>query len=362
MRKRVAARLASVVGILFATGEHVHAAAEGPVEETPSSKERESPWLLLPTFSSNPKLGTSLGAMGGYLRTFDPKSQLSIFGLSAQYTSTDSFVAAAIARTSFGEDHHRISGVIVGGKIENDYDDYLGTGMPLKSEDNIRGVIGRYLYRLGADWFIGGQLVLTNYQIVGQSALDEDALSVLGLTGFESGGIGAAIYHDSRDVQDAPKRGWVVNLNNIAYREAIAGDEDFDVYRLDYRQYWTHGHRHVFAIRQSNQWTVDAPPSAYAPVQLRGYTMGEYLGQNMSSLEIEERYSFSERWTATFFAGAACLYGDGLKCTDSENIYPMAGVGVQYVLKPAQGVLANLEYAQGEDGNNAVIFKLGYAW
>ena len=115
------------------------------------------PWLIIPTFTSNPKLGTSLGAMGAYLHKFDPKSQLSIFGLSAQYSSTDSLVASAIARTSFKEDHHRILGIVVGGKIKNDYDDYLGTGMSLKSEDSIRAVIGRYLYRLSGDWFIGGQ-------------------------------------------------------------------------------------------------------------------------------------------------------------------------------------------------------------
>jgi hypothetical protein len=118
----------------------------------------------------------------------------------------------------------------------------------------------------------------------------------------------------------------------------------------------------VFAVRQSNQWTVNAPPSAYAPVLLRGYTMGEYLGQNMSSIEVEERYRMSTRWTATFFAGAACLYGAQLKCFTSANSYPSAGVGVQFLIKPNQGLVANLEYAQGKEGNNAVIFKMGYGW
>ena len=125
---------------------------------------------------------------------------------------------------------------------------------------------------------------------------------------------------------------------------------------------WTHGAGNVVAIRQNNQWTVDAPPGAYAPVLLRGYTMGEYLGQNMSSLEVEERYRLAERWTATLFAGVACLYGDGVKCNDSDNLYPSAGLGVQYLLKPQQGLVANLEFAQAKDGDNAVIFKMGYSW
>ena len=333
-----------------------------PDAETSAQPAPASPWILLPTLSSNPKLGTSLGALGGYATKFDPQSQVSIFGVSAQYTSTDSATVGAFVRTSFDADHHRMSAVAVFGKIKNDYDDYLGTGMPLKSEDNIRALLARYLYRLRGDWFVGGQFVLTNYEIVGQTALDDDVLNTLGLTGFKSGGVGLVAYHDSRDVQDKPSRGWLLNLNNVAYREAIAGSQNFDVYRLDYRGFWTHGNGNVLALRQSNQWTAGAPPSAYAPVLLRGYTMGEYLGKNMSSLELEERYRLAERWTATFFAGVACLYGDGLSCDDSGNVYPTGGGGVQFLLKPAQGLVANLEYGQGKDGNNAVVFKFGYSW
>ena len=53
--------------------------------------------------------------------------------------------------------------------------------------------------------------------------------------------------------------------------------------------FWEHWDGQVLALRQKNQWTVDAPPSAYAPVVLRGYKMGQYLGKNMSSVEGEER-------------------------------------------------------------------------
>src|SRR6187200_655640 len=88
--------------------------AQGP--DTPA--QARSPWLVLPTFSSNPKLGNALGAMGAYVTKFDAKSQVSIFGLSAQYTDTESATAAAIARSSFLEDHHRISMLVVGGKVK----------------------------------------------------------------------------------------------------------------------------------------------------------------------------------------------------------------------------------------------------
>ncbi|HXS30643.1 MAG TPA: hypothetical protein VN755_07405, partial [Steroidobacteraceae bacterium] len=118
----------------------------------------------------------------------------------------------------------------------------------------------------------------------------------------------------------------------------------------------------VIGVRQTNQWTVDAPSSANAPVRLRGYTGGEYLGENMSSLEVEERYRLAKRWTATVFGGVACLYGAGITCGDSDNLFASIGAGAQFVLNQQAGLVANLEYAHARDGNDAVMFKMGYEW
>jgi hypothetical protein len=38
------------------------------------------------------------------------------------------------------------------------------------------------------------------------------------------------------------------------------------------------------------------------------------------------------------------------------------GAGVQYILKPQQGIVANLELALGKEGNRALLFKMGYGW
>ena len=100
----------------------------------PSEK---SPWLVIPVFQSNPKLGTSVGALGGYLHYFDEKSRPSILALMGQYTSTESIVAGAQARASFDEDRQRIIAGVMYGYVKNDYSDYLGTGVPLKSNAEV---------------------------------------------------------------------------------------------------------------------------------------------------------------------------------------------------------------------------------
>ena len=81
----------------------------------------------------------------------------------------------------------------------------------------------------------------------------------------------------------------------------------------------------------------------------------------MSSLEIEERWSFTPRWGATLFAGAAALYGEAPVVLE-RSVYPVIGAGLQFVLKPVQRMNVNLEYAQGVDDNRGVYLKLGYAW
>jgi hypothetical protein len=70
----------------------------------------------------------------------------------------------------------------------------------------------------------------------------------------------------------------------------------------------------------------------------------------------------AEKWTATAFAGLACLYGGGIDCTARANMYPTAGGGVQYALKPEVGIVLNLEYAHGKDGNSGFYLKLGHSY
>ncbi|AMY07979.1 hypothetical protein LuPra_01167 [Luteitalea pratensis] len=309
-----------------------------------------------------PEAGTSLGAMGAYLHKFDPVSRVSLFGVSYQYTSTHSTIASAFARASFGADHHRLAGVAVLGYIKNDYDDYLGSGQPLKTADDLRAAAGRYLYRVKGNWLLGAQGVATNYQVFGESTQDNLVLETLGLVGYKSVALGAVVMHDSRDNEDMPRRGWFLDLDNRAYREGLGGEESFDAYRADLRIIWPQRGGHLMAFRQYNWLTQDAPSVAQATVVLRGYKQGQYLAPHMSSVEAEERLSLGSRWTSTMFAGLAGLYGNRGATSSNRQFYPNWGAGLQLVIKPAQRMLVNLEYAQGVEGNRGIYLKFGYGW
>jgi hypothetical protein len=331
--------------------------------DTPSLTPMErSPWLLAPVFNANPKVGFALGGLAGYIHYFDEKSRPSIFALTGQYTSTESIIAGFMARTSFDEDRQRLLAGLMYGNIKNDYSDYLGTGVPLQSNSELRSFLSRYTYRVGGNWFVGAQFIYQNFDIGGETPADDVFLDIVGVQPYKSGGAGLVGQYDSRDNENMPTQGWFLNLNNVAYREALGGQDNFDMYRGDFRYYWGHGEGNVLAVRQLNHLTHDAPTQIRAPVQLRGYKIGQYNGYYMSSIEGEERLRIGERWTSTIFVGVACTYGGSQSCSNSESLYPAMGAGVQYILKPKEGIVMNLEYAQGKDGNYGIYLKMGYAY
>lgn len=319
-----------------------------------------SPWLFAPVLTSNPKLGTSGGGLGAYLHRFDDQSPVSTFGVAGVYSDTDSYVLGSFANTYFGADRHRLAVAAATGIVRNDYDDFLGSGLPVQTTDDLRFAAARYLHRLGGAWFVGIQFVATNYTISAENWLAQKVLDVLGLTGFDSNGIGLVAQFDSRDDQNSPSSGQFFSISNLAYREGLGGDEDFDVWKADCRHYLPHGEGHVLALRAQGRGTRNAPVGGYSSIQLRGYVPGNYLAPHSLTVEAEERYRLNERWGLAGFGGAACLLTDIGDCRDSSNWYPGLGAGVIYTLKPKEKMVMRLDYARGEGDNSGVYLTFGH--
>jgi hypothetical protein len=332
---------------------------QGEAQQKP---EKPSPWLLLPLVSSGPKLGTSFGFLGSYLHYFDPKSQVSMFGLMYEYSTTKSQVGAVFARTSFAEDRQRLEGLFGYAYVRNEYKDYMGTGRTFRTTDRMALGGGRYLFRAKGPWFVGAEGAFGDYSVEGETDLQNKVLKILGLAGFQIGGAGPILKHDSRDNQDMPVRGWYANLNYLANRTRLGSEDDFDTVRLDVKAFVPHGKGHVLAVRGNNQWTHEAPTSAESSLEIRAYKMGQYLGKYMSSIEAEERLRFSKRWGATIFGGAANLYGSGKQLVANDGWYPFAGAGIQFIVKPEDHMLLDFEFAHGNLNNYGIYLKFGYAW
>ena len=162
-----------------------------------------------------------LGHLAGYLHFFDRKSRPSIFAVSGQYSTTDSIVAGLYAGLPSLRTINERSLRWRMANIKNDYDDYLGTGVPLRNEAELRSFVARYTYRVTGNWFLGGQGIYQNFAIAGQTPFDDQVLDILGVQPYKSAGAGLVVQNDSRDDENMPTRGWLLNLNNMALSRVL---------------------------------------------------------------------------------------------------------------------------------------------
>jgi hypothetical protein len=323
-----------------------------------------SPWLFTPLISSNPKFGSSIGGLGGYLHHFDQASPVSMFGVTASYSDTASFKVSAFANTFFDEDRQRIMGALVYAKIENDYEDFLGSGEQVQTTDDTYLAFMRYQYRISGDWFIGVQGIAANISSSSLSEEAQTALETLGLGGFQSNGIGAVVSYDSRDNTRSASKGSQLIVHNIAYRESLGGDASFDAYFAEYDMYFQFFDQQVTAIQFRGRWTSGAPNSAFSSVQLPGYTRGEFLAAHQTYAMVDQRIMFTQRWGMTVTAGLGCLYGndvldEDLDCFARDNMYPSIATGAMYMLKPAEKLVLRAEVSSGKGSNSAFILSFG---
>jgi outer membrane protein assembly factor BamA len=333
--------------------------SDGSVENNKKTEQaNHSPWLFVPLVSSSPKLGTSLGVMGGYIHRFDEVSSPSLVGMQGMRSNTSSSVLSAGGKLFFNENKDRVAFGLVGGKVSNDYLDFLGTGTEVRTEEQLRAYFLRYQHEVAPHWFFGIQGTRSNYGVEGEDFVSDTALEQAGLAGITSAGLGLALSYDTRDNVNNPSSGIYWMLHNLAYRQGFGSDDNYDALNTDFRWYQRTSEKNVVVLHAKARWTDDAPASRESTIMMRGYTHGQYMGQNSVTMEAENRYMIYPRVGAKAFGGLACIYGDGKSCS-GDNLYPMAGVGAFYILKPKENMVVTAEYAKGNGDNEGFYLRFG---
>lgn len=283
-----------------------------------------------------------------------------MFAIAGQYSNTDSWLGGIFAQIYFDENRQRIKAGFGGGKIRNDYQDFLGSGLPAQTTDNFHGYFFRYQHRVGSNWYLGAQAISSNYTIGAEGWLEE-IFRVIGLTGFDSNGLGLVAEYDTRNNQRNPDSGVRFVAHNVAYRESLGGEESFDVLNVEFNDYRRFQFRKmVLASQVEGRWTRDAPLGGYSSVSLRGYVRGQALAPNYTQFQADARIPLGGRWGMTVFGGLGCLYDSPSDCGESENLYPSVGAGGLFVLKEDAGVVIRAEYAIGKADNSGFYIRLGH--
>jgi outer membrane protein assembly factor BamA len=357
----LAATFATTLATALATTLAIACTAHAQSTDDPSMVERQerSPWLLVPLVSSSPKLGSSYGGMAGYVTQFDAASSPSMVAVQVKRSNTDSQVGLFGGKLYFNSDQDQVTFGIANGTIHNNYQDFAGTGLQVRSEEDVQAYFVRYLHGFAPHWFFGAQAVKGNYSIDGEDPLSTDILAQAGITGAVSTGIGLNLVYDSRDNVRNPADGMLVNFNNLAFRKMLGGENKYDALNADLRWYHRTNPHNVVVLHSEGRWTKDAPPSNESSISMRGYTRGQYLGKNLFTVEAENRYMFQAKWGAKAFGGVSCVYGSGKSCS-GDNLFPMLGAGVFYLLKPKENMLVSAEFAKGNGDNQGFYLRFGH--
>ena len=341
--------------------------------EEPSPAAKPKPWLITPTLSADPKLGANVGGLVAYLKKLDAESTPSMTGLTVSYSDTDSMTGALFSQLYWKADTRRLSLLALGAEINNEYDDFLGSGQTVGTQDNVQTFGFRYLHQLRpGGWFVGVQGVNTNY-VVGADGLLDGALNQIGLSGFDAAGLGLVFQHDTMNNQRDPSAGHLHTLHNFAYREGLGGEASFDVGYADLRWYRSierfsvgkSGRSPVIAVQLKGRFTADAPLSGYSSVKLPGYTMGNYLSRHYSHVLVDARIPLTAKFGLVAFGGVGCQFGEDIAGEDldcGDATFPSIGVGVSYMLKAEASVLIRLEIAKGKSDNEALYLRFGHSF
>ena len=330
-------------------------------DEGSAAPEKPSPWLMVPLLTSNPKMDTSVGGLAGYLYQFDQKSAPSMFGASGTYSASDSFFGVLFAQAFFDSNKQRLSVAVTNGKVNNDYHNFLDSGLSAQTTDNVKAFATRYTHAVGSDWFVGGQFLSTNY-VIEAEGLVEQHLDSIGLTGMESAGVGLVIGYDSRNNQRNATDGQYFLFHNNAYRESLGGEENFDVYNGEFSDYRRLSDRYVLATQFQGRWTDDAPKSGHSSVSLKGYVRGMQLKPNYMHLTLDNRIKVKDKWGVVIYGGVGCLYEDVEACDTGDAIYPALGAGISYLLREKAGIVIRAEYVVGKDDNDGVYLTMGHPY
>ena len=109
VRPNAAVRLIAFLTLIAAAGLALTANAQESSDSVATGTAKESPWLITPLLSVDPKLGRTTGALAGYVMQFDEKSPASMVGTALTYSNTDSYVGGVFADLYWQQDRNRLS-------------------------------------------------------------------------------------------------------------------------------------------------------------------------------------------------------------------------------------------------------------
>lgn len=175
-------------------------------------------------------------------------------------------------------------------------------------------------------------------------------------------GLGIILRHDSRDIPVNSWEGFYLDFEATFYSESFGGENNYQVYLIDYRQYQQvgkPGQNLVWQVK-ARLGTGDMPYGEMSqlgnPFDLRGYTWGRYRDKSMFYMIPEYRHTFYKQNGDISKHGAVVWVGTGtiwdFDTVDSQKMQwlPNFGLGYRLELQPRMNLRLDVGIGRESSG------------
>ncbi len=346
---------------------------------------REGAFLITPVGMPGytPELGGFIA--GGGLMSFKTKRsdsliQRSSLPVTLAYSTTGAIVVTSILTSYWFKDKLRINGDFW---YKDMPDNYWGVGYE-SAFNNYQSdsttaykrhwwwINPRFLYQVKKNYFAG---INVDYNYT--KGNDASMGVAIDSTYMEyndkplNSGVGVILRYDSRDIPVDAWDGMLIDIRATVYSKSLGGDNNYQVYQLDYRQFKT-----LFRVGQVLAWQVktriaegNVPYGEMSqigtPFDLRGYMWGRYRNNDMIYLLAEYRHAFlknngdlSKHHTVAWIAAGTIFNTQTIK--DYTNRWlPNFGVGYRFEIQPRMSV--RLDFGIGRE-STGIYFNFNQAF
>ena len=326
--------------------------------------------VIAPVPGRSPQVGWSLALGGGYfLESKDEDSDVapSILGGFAWYAENGSYAYGLGGnlhlldddlRVKFGAGYMDVKYRYYGrGEGQND----LGVYLDILQEAPM--YFGSASYRVWKKLYIGLGYVAGSVDTRPEIVTDESTFLDPTLS-LDIGAITIPITVDTRDHEQFPRHGWLMEGRTMLYRKDVGSDFDAETYMMSLNRYIPVRDNDVLALRGYLRTTGGNAPFFILSTfgggsDLRGYPSGRYRDKAMYALQGEYRWALNDSWIFTGFAGFGEVAPD-FGSFDGDYL-PAAGLGARFVVSQKHRVSLSFDVARGKDGTE-YYFGVGEAF
>ena len=320
-----------------------------------------------------PELGGML-AMGGLIsfkiNKKDTISQRSSLPINLSYTTTGAIVFNAFLTTYLFKDRLRVNGKFY---YKNMSDHYWGIGYEngffTPKSDSTTLYTKKWwqanpqiLWQPKKNYLLGINLDFnyTHGSNEAEKVANDSIYQIYNLRPYNTG-IGFIFRFDSRDIPVNAYSGILVDFGTTFYSKKLSGDNNYQIFSIDYRQYLTiKKEGRVLAWQVAGRFGMgDVPYGEMSflgtPWNLRGYYWGQYRDKDMVFIMSEYRHTFYKKNGKASKHGFVFWIAEGkifnTQNTGNENNKWLPNIGIGYRLSIQPRMNIRLDFGIGRKSN-----------